>query len=40
MPKIDQFESIFRAASKEAFEPAAVKFERVMVVTDLDETAS
>ena len=40
MPKIDQFESIFRAASKEAFEPAAVKFERVMVVTDLDEAAS
>ena len=40
MPKIDQFESIFRAASKEAFEPAAVKFERVMVVTDLDESAS
>ena len=40
MPKIDQFESIFRAASKEAFEPAAVKFERVMVVTDLDDAAS
>lgn len=40
MPKIDQFESIFRAASKEAFEPAPVKFERVMVVTDLDDGAS
>ena len=40
MPKIDQFESIFRAASKEAFEPAAIKFERVMVVTDLDDAAS
>ena len=40
MPKIDQFESIFRAASKEAFEPATVQFERLMVVTDLDETAS
>ena len=31
MPKIDQFESIFRAASKEAFEPATVQFERLMV---------
>lgn len=40
MTKIDQFESIFRAASKEAFEPAAVEFNRVMVVTDLSESAS
>jgi hypothetical protein len=40
MTKIDQFESIFRAASKEVFEPSVVEFNRVMVVTDVSESAS
>lgn len=40
MAKIDQFESIFRSASKEAFEPEAIEFARVAVVTDLDLTNS
>jgi hypothetical protein len=40
MAKIDQFESIFRAASKLAFEPAPVEFSRIMVITDLPEQES
>lgn len=40
MTKIDQFESIFRAASKEVFEPATVEFNRVMVITDLSQADS
>jgi hypothetical protein len=34
MTKIDQFESIFRAASKEKFEPEEVRVDRVLVITD------
>lgn len=40
MTKIDQFESIFRAASKEKFEPEEVQVERVVVVSDKDEKGS
>ena len=35
MTQVDQFESVFRAASKPVFHPAAVELERVLVVTDL-----
>lgn len=34
MAKIDQFESIFRSASKQAFEPKDISLDRVMIVTD------
>ena len=32
--KIDQFESIFRSASKEPFAPEKVSFQRIMMITD------
>ncbi len=35
MPQVDQFESVFRAAAKPVFHPAAVDLQRVLVVTDL-----
>ena len=35
MTQVDQFESVFRAAAKSVFRPAAVAMERVLVVTDL-----
>ncbi|MCR9163483.1 MAG: hypothetical protein ACE37F_19815 [Nannocystaceae bacterium] len=35
MTQVDQFESVFRAASKPVFHPAAVALERILVVTDL-----
>jgi hypothetical protein len=35
MPQLDQFESVFRAAAKPVFHPAAVELQRVLVVTDL-----
>ena len=35
MTQVDQFESVFRAASKPVFHPEAVDLERVLVVTDL-----
>lgn len=35
MTQVDQFESVFRAAAKPVFHPAAVELERVLVVTDL-----
>ena len=40
MTKIDQFESIFRAASKEKFEPEEVRVDRVLVITDKDKAES
>ena len=40
MTKIDQFESIFRSASKEKFEPEEVRVDRVAVITDKDEQGS
>ena len=36
MTKIDQFESIFRAAAKEQFEPEDVRVDKVLIVTDKD----
>ena len=38
MTQLDQFESVFKAASKEAFHFASVDIEKVMVITDLDAT--
>ena len=40
MTKIDQFESIFRAATKEKFEPEEVRVDRVLVITDKDKAES
>lgn len=37
MPKVDQFESVFRAATKERFRFEQVKIESVLIVTDLGE---
>ena len=37
MTKIDQFESIFRAASKEKFEQEEVPVDRILVITDQDQ---
>jgi hypothetical protein len=37
MTNVDQFESMFRAASREVFQPAQAKIESVLVVTDRDE---
>ncbi len=37
MSKVDQFESMFRSASREAFRYEPIKIESVLVVTDLDE---
>ena len=34
MTKIDQFESIFRSASREKFEPEVVRVDRVLILTD------
>ena len=36
MTNIDQFESVFKSASKEPFTWEEVKFERIAVVTDSD----
>ena len=36
MAKIDQFESIFRSASKESYEPESVKMGSVAIVSDVD----
>ncbi|MCA9538683.1 MAG: universal stress protein [Myxococcales bacterium] len=36
MTRIDQFESVFRAAAKPRFQPAPIQLGRVLVVTDLD----
>ena len=38
MTRIDQFESVFRYASKERFEIGDVPKGRVLVITDLDES--
>ena len=38
MPNVDQFESVFRAATREVFAYAPIAVRRVMVVTDLPET--
>lgn len=38
MTQVDQFESVFRAASKPVYRPKAVDLERVLVVTDLPPT--
>ncbi len=35
MTQVDQFESVFRAATKPVFRPKGVELERIMVVTDL-----
>lgn len=40
MTKIDQFESIFRAAAKDKFEPEDVRVDKVLIVTDKDATGS
>jgi nucleotide-binding universal stress UspA family protein len=37
MTKIDQFESLFRAASKSVFEPEPVDIRDILIVTDMDE---
>ncbi len=39
MTRIDQFESVFRAAAKSRYTPGEVKLDRIMVVTDLDADA-
>jgi len=39
MTRIDQFESVFRAAAKARYVPAEVPLDRIMVVTDLDAEA-
>jgi hypothetical protein len=36
MTKVDQFESVFRSASKEVYSHSSVDVERVLVVTDLE----
>lgn len=36
MTQIDQFESVFKAAVKQAFEPEAISIESVLVITDLE----
>ena len=38
--KVDQFESVFRAAAKTRFEYSAVRVESVLVVSDRDERAA
>ena len=38
--KVDQFESVFRAATKTRFEYSAVQVESVLVVSDRDERAA
>jgi hypothetical protein len=35
MTQVDQFESVFRSATKPVFRPAGVELERILVVTDL-----
>ncbi len=40
MTKLDQFESVFRAASKAVFEYERVKIDSVLVVTDQDSDAA
>lgn len=40
MTKIDQFESIFRAAAKEKFEPEEIQVDKVLVITDKGPTDS
>lgn len=40
MPNIDQFESVFNAAAKRPYVYQPVTFERVGVMTDLDQTAA
>jgi len=37
MTKIDQFESLFRAASKPVFELEPVNVRDILIVTDMDE---
>lgn len=39
MTRIDQFESVFRAAAKARYSPSDVRLDRVMIVTDLDAAA-
>lgn len=39
MTRIDQFESVFRAAAKARYTPGEVTLDRIMVVTDLDAEA-
>lgn len=39
MTRIDQFESVFRAASKPRYAPGDVRLDRILVVTDLDGEA-
>jgi hypothetical protein len=40
MPNLDQYESVFRAAAKEAFRYEPVHLGRVLVITDLDPAAA
>jgi len=39
MSKLDQFESAFKSASKARYRYSTLEFERILVVTDLDEEA-
>lgn len=39
MSKLDQFESAFKSASKARYHYSSLEFERILVVTDLDEEA-
>ncbi len=40
MSKIDQVESLFRAAWREPYRPSPVRFSRVLVLTDLDAASA
>ena len=40
MTNVDQFESMFRSASREVFVYERVNIESVLVITDLDEAAA
>ena len=37
MSTIDQFESVFRSSIKPSYEPNLIKFEKILLVTDLEE---
>jgi hypothetical protein len=40
MTRVDQFESVFRSASKEVYRPTAVQLHQVQVITDLDDSGA
>ena len=40
MTNIDQFESVFKAADKPVFEPESLDFNRLLIVTDLQQDAA